>query len=114
MVTDLVSIRKNIHALVNIQAIRFSDCYVADFFEVERLMNIYPNIAKIFYLYMEEHYMFGLKRQRSFIFNTPQERYINLFIERPDVIAEIPQHYIASYLGIEPETLSRIKKRMLK
>jgi len=52
-------------------------------------------------------------RQLSFIYDTPQERYIKLFSERPKVIAEIPQHYIASYLGIKPESLSRIRKRIL-
>lgn len=51
-----------------------------------------------------------VNRQVSFIYHTPRERYLNLFKERPQLIEEIPQHYIASYWGVQPETLSRIKK----
>ena len=53
-------------------------------------------------------------RQHSFIFETPQERYIKLFNERPKVLAEIPQQYISSYLGIKPQSLSRIRKQAIK
>jgi len=51
-------------------------------------------------------------RQHSFIFDTPQERYLKLFVGRPKVVAEIPQRYISFYLGIKPETLSRSRKRI--
>jgi CRP-like cAMP-binding protein len=43
----------------------------------------------------------------------PQQRYLNLLKQRPEVVERIPQHYIASYLGIQPESLSRIRKRIL-
>lgn len=44
---------------------------------------------------------------------TPDQRYIRLMQQRPELFRRIPQYQIASYLGIEPETLSRIKKRMM-
>jgi CRP/FNR family transcriptional regulator, anaerobic regulatory protein len=43
---------------------------------------------------------------------TPEERYILFKKENPDLINTIPLHYIASYLGITAETLSRIRKRV--
>jgi CRP/FNR family transcriptional regulator, anaerobic regulatory protein len=43
----------------------------------------------------------------------PEERYVNLMTQRPELFEKIPQHYIASYLGIKPESLSRIRKRIL-
>ncbi len=43
---------------------------------------------------------------------TPQERYAKLLKERPDMINRVPQYQLASYLGIKPETLSRIKRRI--
>ncbi len=43
---------------------------------------------------------------------TPKERYQNLLQERPDLIHRVPQYQLASYLGIKPETLSRIRKRI--
>ena len=47
----------------------------------------------------------------SRIKNTPQQRYEELVKEYPTIIQRIPQHYIASYLGITPVSLSRIRNR---
>ena len=44
---------------------------------------------------------------------SPKERYLNLLKNRPDLILRVPQHQLASYLGVTPETLSRIRKRIL-
>jgi len=43
---------------------------------------------------------------------SPEERYLNLLKTRPDLVQRAPQHQIASYLGIKPESLSRIRKRI--
>lgn len=56
------------------------------------------------------------KNQDSFAkFKTsnPEERYLNMLKTRPELIQRAPQHQIASYLGIKPESLSRIKKRLV-
>ncbi|QSS98749.1 Crp/Fnr family transcriptional regulator [Pontibacillus sp. ALD_SL1] len=47
----------------------------------------------------------------SFVSSTPEERYHHLMANRPGLIDRVPQYQLASYLGIKPETLSRIKKR---
>jgi CRP-like cAMP-binding protein len=47
----------------------------------------------------------------SHIRDTPQERYKKLLAEHPEIIRRIPQHYIASYLGITPVSLSRIRNK---
>jgi CRP-like cAMP-binding protein len=43
---------------------------------------------------------------------SPEERYLNLLKTRPELVQKAPQHQIASYLGIKPESLSRIRKRI--
>ncbi|MEP6949706.1 MAG: hypothetical protein ABI863_10550 [Ginsengibacter sp.] len=50
----------------------------------------------------------------SFIRDTPAERYLNLLQKKPYILQRVPQHYIASYLGITPVHLSRIRNKMLK
>jgi len=45
---------------------------------------------------------------------TPKERYLNLLKEKPNIIKRIPQHYIASYLGITPVSLSRIRNAIIR
>ncbi len=47
----------------------------------------------------------------SRIKNAPQQRYEELLKEYPNIIQRVPQHYIASYLGITPVSLSRIRNR---
>ena len=48
----------------------------------------------------------------SYIKNTPEERYRELLKNSPHIIKRVPQHYIASYLGITPVSLSRIRNRV--
>ncbi len=47
----------------------------------------------------------------SRIKDTPQQRYEELLVKHPEIIQQIPQHYIASYLGITSVSLSRIRCR---
>ena len=47
----------------------------------------------------------------SRITKTPRQRYEALLEERPDIVRRVPQHYLASYLGITPVSLSRIRNR---
>lgn len=48
----------------------------------------------------------------KFIVSGPKERYLELLNQRPGLINRVPQYQIASYLGIKPETLSRIRKKI--
>lgn len=45
--------------------------------------------------------------------SSPEQRYLNLLQKRPDLIQRVPQHHLASYLGIIPQSLSRLRARIL-
>ncbi|MDP3927698.1 MAG: cyclic nucleotide-binding domain-containing protein [Bacteroidota bacterium] len=49
----------------------------------------------------------------AFKTSSPEQRYINLLQNRPDLIQRVPQHQLASYLGITPVSLSRLRARIL-
>lgn len=51
------------------------------------------------------------ERMAKFMTSTPEERFLDLLDNNPQLMNRVPQHQIASYLGIAPESLSRIKKR---
>jgi CRP-like cAMP-binding protein len=53
-----------------------------------------------------------MKHFFSFIKDSPAQRYQNLMKEKPEIIRRIPQHYIASYLGVSSVHLSRIKNKL--
>ncbi len=44
--------------------------------------------------------------------SSPEQRYLNLLEKRPDLIQRVPQYQLASYLGMKPESLSRIRARI--
>ncbi|MDO5970333.1 Crp/Fnr family transcriptional regulator [Flavivirga aquimarina] len=60
----------------------------------------------------ENLFLAKVKREQSLLNQTPQERYLSLFTEQPQLIKEIPLKYLASYIGITPQALSRIRKRI--
>lgn len=51
------------------------------------------------------------KRLYNLHFHTARQRYEKLFVDQPEIIKKAPQRYIASYLGISAETLSRIRNK---
>jgi CRP-like cAMP-binding protein len=52
------------------------------------------------------------KRELSLLNDTAEQRYLNLFTGQPQLIRQIPLKYIASYIGITPQGLSRIRRRI--
>ena len=58
----------------------------------------------------EEIYILKTKREKDFLTKTAQERYMDLVRKRPNVVQFIPVNKIAKYLGILPESLSRIRR----
>lgn len=45
--------------------------------------------------------------------SSPEQRYLNLLEKRPDLLQRVPQHQLASYLGMQPQSLSRLRARLL-
>jgi len=50
----------------------------------------------------------------QYMISTPEQRYVEILENRPDLIERVPQYHLASYLGVKPESLSRIRKRISK
>lgn len=78
----------------------------------DQLYQMYPRLRDVFVqvlLGRLEHYgQLFLSR----IKDSPRERYESLLRDQPEIVRRVPQHYIASYLGVTPVSLSRIRNRM--
>lgn len=72
-----------------------------------------PRLEKIIIQEVERNTGKAQDEWASFMTSTPEERYLHLMETRPDLLNRIPQHQIASYIGIKPESLSRIRKRLV-
>lgn len=46
--------------------------------------------------------------------SSPEQRYLSLLQRRPDLVQRVPQHQLANYLGIKPQSLSRLRARLVK
>jgi DNA-binding MarR family transcriptional regulator len=60
----------------------------------------------------EQLFLYLSHRENAFMLKSPTQRYLDLFEEQPRLIQEIPQKYLASYIGITPQALSRIRAKL--
>lgn len=74
----------------------------------------FPALAPARGMAVEEEWGKSQERLTSYILNSPEERYLRLLKTRPDLLDRVPQYHLASYLGITPESLSRIRKRIME
>lgn len=77
----------------------------------EQLLHIYPELKDGFQKILFQRFRNYASLFLSMIKDTPRERYEDLIRNHPEIIKRVPQHYIASYLGITPISLSRIRNR---
>jgi CRP-like cAMP-binding protein len=78
-----------------------------------RFFQKFPKFEAICRAVLEEQLLKSQENFAAFMINTPEERYLALLQERPDLLDRVPQYQLASYLGIQPESLSRIRKRIM-
>ena len=94
-----------IEALEDSQLLRIS---------TERLEQLYdevPGLERYFRILFQKAYINALERLNATMWESAVERYNDMLKEHPDMFQRVPLVYIASYLGITPESLSRIRKK---
>jgi CRP-like cAMP-binding protein len=78
----------------------------------EMLYRRFPKLETISRKVMEKVFAEQQELMASYTTDTPEQRYLKLLKSRPDLFQKIPQYQIASYVGVKPESLSRIRKRI--
>ena len=77
------------------------------------LFGKYPNLESSCRVTIESDFGEHQERMASLLTRTPEQRYLDLMEQRPDLLQRVPQYLLASYLGVTPESLSRIRKRIV-
>jgi len=97
----------------NIQALEAAEVRVISF---DGLQEFYRKVAsgeRFGRLIAEEIFLDSIQQLASFYSDKPAVRYQNFVHRFPHLVQRLPQYYIASYVGIEPQSLSRIRRRFL-
>lgn len=110
--TDFESWLTKTPSALGVDALEDSELISISFQSLDLLYDLYPKLERIGRLIAETTIVRKCNRNNSLLLDSPQERYIKLLEEHPNIIDRVPQYYIASYLGIEPESLSRIRKKI--
>lgn len=100
--------RFNIEALEDMELLQITHAQVEEFIKPIPAFSAMQNVIS------QNNTIAAQKRMQSGISNSAEERYEELINEYPHFLQRFPQNMIASYLGLSPETLSRIRKNSLK
>ena len=115
IVASAESYRKNLPSIFTIETLESCQLLTLAKTDFESMMAELQTIPAAMRQHIDalfERQLHYMRHFMSFIRDTPEERYRNLIQERPELIQRVPLRYIASYLGITPVSLSRIRARI--
>ena len=110
-VSSFESLLNNASSWYTIETIEPVIAYSVSVEEFRRKMALFPHIRDFYNNYVQQRLLAYQQLFISRIRDSPEERYRELLREHPETVQRVPQHYIASYLGITSVSLSRIRNR---
>ena len=113
-VSDIASFYEQSPSRLFIETLEDCDLLTFNYETKEELLTRVPKFERMFRLMLQRNLAATQNRLINTISKTAQEKYLD-FIERyPTIPQRVPQHYIAAYLGISPEFLSKVRTKMAK
>ncbi|WP_127021256.1 Crp/Fnr family transcriptional regulator [Flagellimonas beolgyonensis] len=113
IVGSLASFLSQTPSLTTITSIEPCRLFVLHRDDVMNLVANHASLRKMADIVVQEQLLRTEKREAALLSVNPEDRFKNLMEEHPKVFKRIPLHYVASYLGITPETLSRYRTKFL-
>lgn len=110
---DLYSFFSGEPSNYNIEALEDSELLLLTNETWELLLKKIPAFERYFRILIQNNLINTQRRLIGAISSTAEERYLKLLRDFPDIVPRVPQHMIASYLGITRETLSRIRSQIV-
>ncbi len=111
-VSDYFSILNNIPAQKNIRCIEDTDLAVIDYKDILELYGKNSIAERVGRIIAEGLFMRWQQKHKSFLLEDAMMRYQKLSDKNPELIQRVPQYLLASYLHVQPETLSRIRRKI--
>lgn len=111
-ITDMASFLSGEDSIYNIEALEDAELLLMTKASMDKLIHDIPVMERYFRLLMQENIVALQRRLRVVQTHSAEETYLKFMEARPDIVTRAPQQYIALYLGITPETLSRVRKQV--
>jgi CRP-like cAMP-binding protein len=111
---DRESLTNGTPSRLNIDAIEPSELLLIDKIDFEKLCAEIPLLNQLVNQIIQKSFIVSQNRILANISFTAEEKYQNFLAKYPHIVNRIPQHMIASYIGITPETLTRLRRNMVK
>jgi CRP-like cAMP-binding protein len=111
-VSDMPSFFTGKEATLNIEAMESSELLTITLVNYNLLLDQVPVMERYFRMLYQNSLLTKDLRLMSAATHTAEEKYISLIRSHPDLVQRVPQNLIASYLGLAPETISRIKHKL--
>jgi CRP-like cAMP-binding protein len=113
-VSDMYSHLTGEPATFTIEALEECELLILDLEARETIFKQIPNYERFHRILLERNYLATQRRVNSMLSSSAEERYLAFINKYPQIVQRVPQLVIASYLGIAPESLSRIRKHLSK
>jgi CRP-like cAMP-binding protein len=113
-VTDFQSFTLGTSSIMNLQAMEEATLFVIKKDNLYKLYKECPKYETFGRLMAEQVAQRATEIAMSLSSDKPEERFQNLLQKQPDLFQRVPQKYIANFLGVSPESLSRIRNRIVK
>lgn len=111
-ISDLHSFLAGSPATHNIDALQDSEVLLLEHSARDALLDAVPKLERFFRMLLEANYIATHKRIDDSLSASAEERYLAFVKTYPALVELVPQNQIASYLGITPQSLSRIRKEL--
>lgn len=109
---DIGSFHDRTPSLFYIEALEDTELLTLSPHRKEQLLEALPAFERVFRMMMQRRLSALERRLIRTIARTAEERYVEFIRLYPKIVQRVPQHYIASYLGMTPEFLSKVRRRL--
>ena len=113
-IADYQSFNNNVVSIQNIQAIEDCELLIINYPKVQTIFNTTKNGNLIGRQIIEHRFDVMVSQLLAIYMQSHEERYKNFISQYSDLTQRIPQYLIASYVGVKPPSLSRIRRRFVK
>ena len=111
---DMYSFFSGNPAIFNVETLEPTTLFAMKHIDFEKGCSQISKFEYFFRILVQNGYLSSLQRIAKSFSEDAEQRYLSLIKKQPDLPQRVPQYLVASYLGIKPQSLSRIRQNLLK